>query len=110
MKFIPYCRFCAHKRDTYPWTCEAFPGGLPEAVLSGANEHLRAIPGDKGFRFELRPDLQDEYLFTRWRDDNPEEFGERMRSELGQAPRAVSIEEYSRARDAVLRWFIDSKR
>ena len=33
-------------------TCRAFPGGIPEEVLSGEFDHSNAYAGDSGIRFE----------------------------------------------------------
>jgi len=34
------------------FVCEAFPKGIPEAILSGENSHNRPYPGDGGIQFK----------------------------------------------------------
>lgn len=44
------CRACARYRS--PGICEAFPGGIPAAVLSYGADHRQPVTGDGGIRFE----------------------------------------------------------
>jgi hypothetical protein len=50
-------RKCIHFRrpvgpsDDPVFVCKAFPLGVPEEVLSGANDHTHEISGDDGFRY-----------------------------------------------------------
>jgi hypothetical protein len=46
------CLQCAHYR--YAYSCDAFPAGIPEAILSGLIEHTSPYPGDAGIIFKLR--------------------------------------------------------
>ena len=50
------CNKCRHilpsRRDeSYP-RCDAFPGGIPEEILTGEFLHIRPFEGDKGIQFE----------------------------------------------------------
>lgn len=45
------CGRCKHKHLGKP-TCAAFPGGIPEAFLTGEKQHTTPYPGDNGIRFE----------------------------------------------------------
>ena len=47
----PNCFYCKHIRQNY--TCDAFPGGMPSAIVMG-DPHLTPIEGDSGIVFELR--------------------------------------------------------
>lgn len=48
------CRLCRHFRgpSASRLTCDAFPLGIPRAVLDGRADHRRPYPGDDGIRFE----------------------------------------------------------
>ena len=49
------CIRCEHYRMGH--TCDAFPDGIPEAILSGEHDHREPYPGDGGVRFELMSGL-----------------------------------------------------
>lgn len=59
------CVFCVFFRwgssDT-GLTCEAYPDGIPTAILLGAADHRLPLWGDNGIQFELK-DVADEDLF-----------------------------------------------
>ena len=43
--------------DSGELKCDAFPGGIPDAIQSGAFDHVRPFPGDHGIRYEdYRPE------------------------------------------------------
>ena len=47
------CRVCARLTTTKGrWRCEAFPGGIPDAILLGKAEHTRSMFGDHGLMFK----------------------------------------------------------
>ena len=47
------CGKCAHRHWSGS-TCEAFPNGIPGAILRGEVEHRLPYPGDRGIQFEPR--------------------------------------------------------
>lgn len=51
---IPACWMCAHYHDLHakPFTCAAFPGGIPMDITSYRHHHREAYPGDLDTRFE----------------------------------------------------------
>lgn len=54
------CWDCKHIHADY--TCEAFPRGIPAVIVLG-NPHTRAVFGDKGIRFERRPEGEEAPAF-----------------------------------------------
>ena len=63
----PQCDACIHRRPIeldQPWTCDAFPDGIPEAILDDEVDHRQPVPGDHGIQFEAKPgDEFPEYAF-----------------------------------------------
>lgn len=55
---VPICFACSHYIEANE-TCNAFPEGIPEAILFEGEDHRRAYPHDNGVRFELNPDKAD---------------------------------------------------
>jgi hypothetical protein len=45
------CIDCRHKHRTGP-TCEAFPDGIPQAILTNDHDHREPYQGDGGVLFE----------------------------------------------------------
>jgi hypothetical protein len=53
------CQLCIHLRQTghgIPWTCDAFPDGIPKAMIFYQHDHELPYPGDNGVRFEPTPE------------------------------------------------------
>lgn len=51
----PICLMCKHNRgaqDNIGATCDAFPDGIPEAILTSEFIHTQSHPGDHGIQFE----------------------------------------------------------
>lgn len=58
------CFCCRHRGQKGPngLTCEAFPDGIPEAILRNQVDHRRPVEGDRGITFESREDAPDDIL------------------------------------------------
>ena len=57
------CAVCKHYRTFQ--MCEAFPGGIPAAIITGRVDHTKPVEGDRGIQWEpvegVSPDvLEDE--------------------------------------------------
>ena len=55
----PICSGCAHLRPrgddpAEPLRCEAYPDGIPTAILTSEADHREPYAGDHGVRFEPR--------------------------------------------------------
>ena len=44
-----FCRYLYINKNR---KCEAFPGGIPEAILIGEHDHKNPYDGDNGIQFE----------------------------------------------------------
>jgi hypothetical protein len=40
----PICFNCIHFIDNGRYTCQAFPQGIPDEVLTGENDHSQPLP------------------------------------------------------------------
>lgn len=49
-RFLSPCASCARKLADAP-TCQAFPNGIPAAILGGKHSHRTAYPGDGGLHY-----------------------------------------------------------
>lgn len=49
------CMACSrrHKGSSMPDTCDAFPGGVPDEIITGAHLHTTPVDGDNGLLFKL---------------------------------------------------------
>lgn len=51
----PICVACKHfqgwKSGSFGGTCDAYPGGIPRAILLNQRDHRKAAPGDHGIHF-----------------------------------------------------------
>lgn len=46
---VPLCAFCRYYREDF--TCEAYPGGIPDAITFSLVDHRDPQPGDDGIQF-----------------------------------------------------------
>ena len=50
MSISVQCLHCKHFGAD--WTCAAFPGAIPAAIVTGEHDHHQPYPGDNGIQFE----------------------------------------------------------
>lgn len=53
----PLCATCRHFRDVdeIGLTCDAFPAGIPDDILTGELDHREPVAGDNGLQYEEKP-------------------------------------------------------
>jgi len=51
---IASCPTCQHYRGAL--TCEAFPEGIPDEIVSGMNPHTSPVKGDHALRYAPKPE------------------------------------------------------
>jgi hypothetical protein len=49
---IPICFGCVHFHKDKGFTCEAFPGGIPDKILLNEFDHAKPFDGDNGIQFK----------------------------------------------------------
>ena len=55
----PDCIWCRRFRKAGElWCCEAFPSGIPRAILASKHDHRLAFDGDNGLTFQPIDDFQ----------------------------------------------------
>ncbi len=54
---VPICYSCIRLHPGDGMTCEAFPAGIPEQIVSSEADHRLPFAGDGGLTFEQDPDL-----------------------------------------------------
>lgn len=58
-------RFHGRRSFDQPFTCDAFPGGIPDAVFDNDRDHRQPVDGDNGIQFDAKPgDAFPEYAFA----------------------------------------------
>jgi len=59
----PLCALCKHFRGVdFPHaTCEAYPEGIPSAILNWEHDHRVPFPDDRGILFEPRDNKADTF-------------------------------------------------
>ena len=48
--YSPLCNTCVHR--TSPTTCEAYPRGILNGILTGQLDHRKPLTGDGGIRYK----------------------------------------------------------
>lgn len=55
------CMYCLrfHEADLQEETCDAFPNGIPNAIIMMEADHRKPYPGDHGLLFLVEPGSED---------------------------------------------------
>jgi hypothetical protein len=55
----PQCDSCKHfRRNVFDKiSCDAFPEGIPEDILSGRHDHTKPYKGDRGILYEKQKEF-----------------------------------------------------
>lgn len=54
----PMCYNCKRQSTRDRFKCDAFPGGIPKAILEGRADHREPIEGDRGILYDpIDPDI-----------------------------------------------------
>lgn len=56
------CLACKRLAGGAAWKCEAFPGGIPDAIVANGDDHRDRIDGDHGLTFDPRDGVPKSYL------------------------------------------------
>jgi hypothetical protein len=48
---------CKFLRRGLPWTCDAYPDGVPRRFALGHEMHAEPAEGDHGIQFQMREDV-----------------------------------------------------
>lgn len=62
------CVLCKHYRADL--TCDAFPQGIPQRIISGLHDHQEPYPGDHGIRFDPVDDEAAELVVQMFGEDD----------------------------------------
>ncbi len=57
MEMVGICHVCAERTTMFPPYCNAFPDGIPTAILVGDFLHTKPFPGDHGILFKHKGGL-----------------------------------------------------
>lgn len=63
------CVSCTHLRERAtgkPFTCDAFPGGIPQAIVMFGGDHRTTRRGDHGVTYEQREGAEAKALLDDW--------------------------------------------
>lgn len=52
------CNKCKHVHKGGQ-TCDAFPRGIPQLILTGKIDHRKPVPDDNGIQFEERSEVRE---------------------------------------------------